>query len=140
MLELVIKALLAYMLGSINGALLVGRLYGGVDIRKTGSGNAGGTNAFRTQGSVFALNTVVIDVGINRIEDKNRTIIGCVIAETEQWGNASKLDKIKIIKEHLIKHFEAVLLPKRFRFLSELPYNQQSKLSKEKVLGLFDDR
>ncbi|MDH3400897.1 MAG: glycerol-3-phosphate 1-O-acyltransferase PlsY [Chromatiales bacterium] len=63
MLELVIKALLAYMLGSINGALLVGRLYGGVDIRKTGSGNAGGTNAFRTQGVVFALNTVIIDVG-----------------------------------------------------------------------------
>lgn len=63
MLELLIKALLAYMLGSINGALLIGRLYGGVDIRKTGSGNAGGTNALRSQGPVFALFTVVIDVG-----------------------------------------------------------------------------
>lgn len=63
MLELVIKALLAYMLGSINGALLIGRLYGGVDIRKTGSGNAGGTNALRSQGPLFALFTVVIDVG-----------------------------------------------------------------------------
>lgn len=63
MLELVIKALLAYMLGSLNGALLVGRLYGGVDIRTTGSGNAGGTNALRTQGPAFALLTVFVDVG-----------------------------------------------------------------------------
>ncbi|MCW8844300.1 MAG: glycerol-3-phosphate 1-O-acyltransferase PlsY [Gammaproteobacteria bacterium] len=63
MLELGIKALLAYMLGSVNGALVVGRLYGGVDIRKSGSGNAGGTNALRSQGPIFALFTVCIDIG-----------------------------------------------------------------------------
>jgi len=63
MLELVIKALLAYMLGSVNGALVVGRLYGGVDIRKSGSGNAGGTNALRSQGPSFAFFTVLIDIG-----------------------------------------------------------------------------
>lgn len=63
MLELVIKALLAYMLGSMNGALVVGRIFGGVDIRKSGSGNAGGTNALRSQGPVFAFFTVLIDIG-----------------------------------------------------------------------------
>lgn len=63
MLELIVKTLLAYMLGSVNGALVVGRLYGGVDIRQLGSGNAGGTNALRTQGKMFALFTVIIDVG-----------------------------------------------------------------------------
>jgi len=36
--------LLSYLLGSINGSLLLGRLKK-VDIRKSGSGNAGGTNA-----------------------------------------------------------------------------------------------
>jgi glycerol-3-phosphate acyltransferase PlsY len=35
----------------------------GVDIREQGSGNAGGTNALRTQGWKFALGVVVIDVG-----------------------------------------------------------------------------
>lgn len=55
--------LAAYLLGSVSGALLVGRLRGGVDIREFGSGNAGGTNALRTQGPVFALFTVLIDVG-----------------------------------------------------------------------------
>ena len=43
--------------------LIVGRLRGGVDIRTMGSGNAGGTNALRTQGFAFALGVVVIDIG-----------------------------------------------------------------------------
>lgn len=54
--------LLAYLLGSISGSLLLGKLRG-VDIRTVGSGNAGGTNALRTQGLKFALGTVLIDVG-----------------------------------------------------------------------------
>lgn len=61
MLELGVKTLVAYLLGSLMGALLVGRLKG-VDIRTQGSGNAGGTNALRTQGKAFALGVVVIDV------------------------------------------------------------------------------
>ncbi|MGB7904384.1 MAG: glycerol-3-phosphate acyltransferase [Steroidobacteraceae bacterium] len=62
MLELGIKALAAYLLGSVIGSLLLGRLRG-VDIRTQGSGNAGGTNALRTQGWGFALGVVVVDVG-----------------------------------------------------------------------------
>lgn len=61
MLELGVKALIAYLVGSLMGALLVGRLKG-VDIRTQGSGNAGGTNALRTQGKAFALAVVLIDV------------------------------------------------------------------------------
>ena len=54
--------LLSYLLGSLSGSLLLGRLRG-VDVRAGGSGNAGGTNALRTQGAWFALGTVLIDVG-----------------------------------------------------------------------------
>ena len=54
--------LVAYLLGSLSGSLLLGKLRG-VDIRTLGSGNAGGTNALRTQGLAFALATVVVDVG-----------------------------------------------------------------------------
>ena len=43
--------------------MIVGMLRGGVDIRQMGSGNAGGTNALRTQGFLFALGVVVVDVG-----------------------------------------------------------------------------
>ncbi len=63
MLELGVKFLISYFIGSLMGALIVGRLWGGVDIRTMGSGNAGGTNALRTQGALFALGVVIIDVG-----------------------------------------------------------------------------
>jgi acyl phosphate:glycerol-3-phosphate acyltransferase len=62
LLELGLKTLIAYLLGSLMGALLVG-VARGVDIREQGSGNAGGTNALRTQGFWFAAATVVVDVG-----------------------------------------------------------------------------
>jgi acyl phosphate:glycerol-3-phosphate acyltransferase len=61
--EFTIKVLLSYLLGSVVGSLLIGKLHGGVDIRQLGSGNAGGTNALRTQGKGFALWVMVIDVG-----------------------------------------------------------------------------
>jgi len=61
-LELGVKTLLAYLLGSVLGSLVMGRLRG-VDIREQGSGNAGGTNALRTQGWRFALGVIVVDLG-----------------------------------------------------------------------------
>ncbi|MBN1239971.1 MAG: glycerol-3-phosphate 1-O-acyltransferase PlsY [Gammaproteobacteria bacterium] len=63
MIELGIKFTLAYLLGSVLGSLIVGWLRGGVDIRNLGSGNAGGTNALRTQGKWFALWVMVVDIG-----------------------------------------------------------------------------
>lgn len=63
MIELILKVLLSYLLGSVIGGLLVGRLRGGVDIRELGSGNAGGTNALRTQGKSFAFWVLFIDIG-----------------------------------------------------------------------------
>ncbi len=63
MLELGLKVLISYLVGALNGALIVGKLAGGVDIRTLGSGNAGGTNALRTQGKWFAFPVMVIDVG-----------------------------------------------------------------------------
>ena len=62
MLELGIKSLLAYFLGALLGSLVIGRLRK-VDIRTLGSGNAGGTNALRTQGVAFGLLVLAIDIG-----------------------------------------------------------------------------
>jgi len=60
-LEQIIRIILSYLIGSISGSMLMGKLRG-VDIRTMGSGNAGGTNAFRTQGAIFALSVVVVDI------------------------------------------------------------------------------
>ncbi len=62
MLELGVKTLLAYFGGALLGSLILGYLRG-VDIRAMGSGNAGATNALRTQGKLFALLVFLIDVG-----------------------------------------------------------------------------
>lgn len=62
MIELGIKFTLAYLLGSILGGVVVGRLRG-VDLRRAGSGNPGSTNALRTRGPVFAAAVLAIDVG-----------------------------------------------------------------------------
>jgi len=61
-MDFILKVILAYLLGSVVGSLVVGRLRGGVDIRKLGSGNAGSTNALRTQGLGFGIWVVIIDV------------------------------------------------------------------------------
>ena len=60
-MELIIKLILCYLLGSVSGSMLMGKLKG-IDIRKMGSGNAGATNAFRTMGSSFALRVLIIDI------------------------------------------------------------------------------
>jgi len=62
MTELTVKVMLSYLLGSVIGSLLVGRLSGGVDIRTTGSGNAGATNALRARGKGFAFAVLLIDI------------------------------------------------------------------------------
>src|SRR5690349_20864168 len=58
MIELGLKVTLAYLIGSVLGSLFVG-----FDSRKAGSGNAGATNPLRTQGKVFALWVMIIDIG-----------------------------------------------------------------------------
>ena len=60
-LEQILRIIFSYLIGSTSGSMLMGKIRG-VDIRTMGSGNAGGTNAFRTQGTIFALTVVVIDI------------------------------------------------------------------------------
>ena len=60
-MQLIINILLSYLIGSISGSMVRGKLKG-IDIRSMGSGNAGGTNAFRTQGAIFALSVIVVDI------------------------------------------------------------------------------
>lgn len=55
--------MLSYLLGSLNGSLLLAKIIGGPDVRSVGSGNAGGTNALRVRGRSFATAVMLIDVG-----------------------------------------------------------------------------
>ena len=62
MLELGLSLLFAYLIGSINFSLALGR-FRNLDVREVGSGNAGATNALRAAGFWFALAVMIGDVG-----------------------------------------------------------------------------
>jgi glycerol-3-phosphate acyltransferase PlsY len=59
--DFTLKVVLAWLLGSLVGGVILGRLCGGADIRALGSGNAGSTNAWRLRGPAFGLGVFVID-------------------------------------------------------------------------------
>lgn len=54
--------ILAYLIGSIPSGLIVGKWFYGIDIRQHGSGNLGGTNAFRTLGIKAGLIVTLADI------------------------------------------------------------------------------
>jgi glycerol-3-phosphate acyltransferase PlsY len=55
-------ALFGYLLGSVPTGLLLARFFSKIDPRKTGSGNIGATNIFRTVGKGLGVLTLVGDV------------------------------------------------------------------------------
>lgn len=53
--------LAAYLIGSINFAVIFSNIFTGRDVRKSGSGNAGATNVMRTAGILPGILTFVFD-------------------------------------------------------------------------------
>lgn len=62
-LSIVIILVVGYLLGNLNGAVVISRLLEADDVRSHGSGNAGFTNFFRNYGGVNSLFVVLIDLG-----------------------------------------------------------------------------
>ncbi|WP_223700023.1 glycerol-3-phosphate 1-O-acyltransferase PlsY [Sutcliffiella deserti] len=58
----IIILILAYLIGAIPFALVVGKIGYGIDIRQHGSGNLGGTNTFRTLGVKAGLIVTICDI------------------------------------------------------------------------------
>ncbi len=62
MLTLLAILVVSYIIGSIPTSLMAGKMLKGIDIRDFGSGNAGGTNAFRVLGWKAGLTVTLIDI------------------------------------------------------------------------------
>ena len=58
----VILAVIGYLLGCANGAILTSKIFYHDDVRKHGSGNAGLTNFYRTYGAKLVLCVIAIDM------------------------------------------------------------------------------
>jgi glycerol-3-phosphate acyltransferase PlsY len=62
MLNLLLIAVGAYLLGSVPTSVWLGRALKGVDLREHGSGNAGATNAFRVLGKPIGTVVLLLDM------------------------------------------------------------------------------
>ncbi len=59
---IILFIILAYLLGSIPSALIVGKITKKIDIREHGSGNMGATNAFRVLGTKAGIVVTLADI------------------------------------------------------------------------------
>ena len=59
----VLAAVCSYLLGNLNGAIIVSSIFAKDDVRSHGSGNAGLTNYIRSYGAKTALLVIDIDMG-----------------------------------------------------------------------------
>ena len=62
-LSIIVAFIAAYLLGNLNGAILISRLIAREDVRTKGSGNAGLTNFTRNYGSKSSIFVILIDMG-----------------------------------------------------------------------------
>ena len=62
MVENIIVAIIAYLIGSINFSVILSKKMAGFDVREKGSGNAGTTNMLRAVGKKAAAITLICDI------------------------------------------------------------------------------
>lgn len=58
---IILSAIIAYILGSIPNAFIIGKYFFDTDIRTLGSGNVGSTNALRNFGKKAGIATLILD-------------------------------------------------------------------------------
>lgn len=61
-LYFVIGVIVAYLIGSFPSAVVIGKVFYGIDVREHGSGNSGATNTFRVLGKKPGIVVLLIDV------------------------------------------------------------------------------
>lgn len=102
---LVLTALAGYLLGNLNGAVIISSRLFQEDVRTKGSGNAGATNFIRNYGTGKAIFVLLIDVG--------KTVLGCYFGALmlrwmgfgELWTTGKMLGGVAVILGHMFPVF-----------------------------------
>lgn len=102
--QILIVAILSYVLGSFPTAVIISKKYFGFDIREKGSGNMGSTNAFRVLGWKWGLAVQVIDIlkGVLAV-----VLIAPLFATGITFPNSTGFENMTIVK--IIAGVSAVL-------------------------------
>lgn len=82
----------------------------------------------------------VIDAKVILIEKKRLALAAVVVLSTAAQINrqAAPNAYTQSLKKYLSDYFEAVTLPKLFRFVDKIPENEQGKVLKSALIKLFD--
>ncbi len=83
--RIIVCALVGYVLGCLNGAIVISRLTQHEDVREKGSGNAGLTNFLRNYGGAVTLLVMLLDVG--------KVVAACLLGKLI-WPNEPELAKM----------------------------------------------
>lgn len=82
MVESLIVAIIAYLIGSINFSVILSKKMAGFDVREKGSGNAGTTNMLRTVGKKAAAITLICDILKGVVAILIAILIGKIVEES----------------------------------------------------------
>ena len=82
MIECIIVAIIAYLIGSINFSVIFSKKMAGFDVREKGSGNAGTTNMLRAVGKKAAAITLICDILKGVVAILIAMLIGNIVKST----------------------------------------------------------
>ena len=92
MLNYIIIAVSAYLLGSISFGMIVAKLAGGPNLREVGSKNTGATNVLRVMGLKIGLIVFVLDI--------LKALIACIIGRVWLGLNGAMLAGLAVVIGH----------------------------------------
>ena len=92
MLNYIIVAVLAYLLGSISFGMIVAKLAGGPNLREVGSKNTGATNVLRVMGLKIGLIVFVLDI--------LKALIACIIGRCWMGLNGAMVAGLAVVIGH----------------------------------------
>lgn len=84
MIEGIIMAVIAYLIGSLNISIFISKKMGGFDLREKGSKSTGATNVLRTLGKKAAAITLLFDIVKGIIAISISMIIGNIVTEANK--------------------------------------------------------
>ena len=100
---ILLTVLAGYLLGNLNGSVLISLAFSKEDVRSRGSGNAGLTNFFRSYGSWSTLLVLLIDAC--------KTVLACLLGKAllQPFGLAAEGSMIGALAVSLGHDFPALL-------------------------------
>lgn len=92
MMNYVIIAIIAYLLGSISFGMIVAKLAGGPNLREVGSKNTGATNVLRVMGVKIGFTVFVLDI--------LKALVACIIGRVWMGLNGAMVAGLAVVIGH----------------------------------------